>query len=193
MNANHVALSARTRPLLLAAAILLAGCDAHAAPEAQKVGPGHLPDRLLRCTLGRATNLDPHKDQTTDEIIYDGRHALTLFLPSVPMRTAPPPDATEPAEPVDPRTAIVADPDHIAGAAALHFDRVVDYWPDRVELTAPVAPGVSKLIIVTKLADDGSRVSVFMTDASDAATFDMARIYQGPCEVVTGSGATPGR
>lgn len=144
-----------------------------------------LPDRTLTCTLGRITNPDTSREQTDAEIIYEGRHAFSLFLPGGPARTAPPPDATEAPEPVNPRTRILADPDGLAGRFRGRFDRVIDLWPQRVEMTASVADPLVNLIIVNPIDPAAGTAMLFMTQATDVATFDLQHMYRGPCTVKT--------
>lgn len=148
-----------------------------------------LPDRLLRCTLGRATNLDPKKQQTTADIVYEGEHEFELFLPAVPVRQGPPPDATEPAEPVNPQTRIVADPDGLTNGFPRRFDRVVDYWPERVEMATTIDDPLVNLIIINPIDATSGSASLFMTQATDVATYDLSKVYQGSCTVQTGATA----
>jgi len=142
-----------------------------------------LPDRLLDCTLGRAINLDPKRLQNNGEVHYEGAHHFQLFLPGIPARTTPPPDATEPPEPVDPRTRIVSDPDKLSTATGTGFDRVVDYWPDRVELVATIDDPLVSLIIVHPIDPARGTANLFLTRAKDLATFDLDHVYQGNCTV----------
>src|SRR5687768_8567113 len=72
----------------------------HAA-AASGVETAMLPARTLRCTLGRARNLDPSKFQSTSDIKYEGSYAFSLYLPAGPRRQGPPPDPADPPEPVD--------------------------------------------------------------------------------------------
>jgi hypothetical protein len=165
---------------------LLAGAQA-ALAEVPSPTAAMLPERTLQCVLGRATNLDATKDQTTDDIVYEGRHPFTVFLPAIPVRTGPPPEAVDPAEPVDPRTRILADPDGLTREFPPHFDRVVDYWPDRVEMTTVINDPLVNLIIIHPIDPAQGTASIFMTQATDVATFDMQHIYQGTCSVAIGS------
>lgn len=149
-----------------------------------------LPDRLLRCTLSRITNFDPSKEQLPTQLAYEGRHVVTLFLPAIPVRTSEPPRSTLPPEPVDRRTRIVADPDRIAaGAAKLRFDRVVDYWPEKVEMTTPVGGGEVHLIMLQPTENAPGSTDIFMTKARDAVTYDKDRMYAGRCDVKLGAAA----
>lgn len=149
-----------------------------------------LPPRLLDCRLGRITNFDPSREQKPSEYIYEGEHAVRLFLPAIPVRTAEPPRSTEAPDPVDPQTRIVADPDGIAAGAIGHgFDRVVDYWPERVEMTTPVGEGQVNLIVLQKSAEQPGMTDIFMTKARDAVTFDQAHLYSGRCTAITGEAA----
>jgi len=99
------------------------------------------------------------------------------------VRTSPPPDATDPAEPVNPKTGIVSDPDGIAANLAGPVNRVVDLWPERVELVLPMTTHQAKLLIINGIEPASGKAQLFMTDAKDLATFDMNRIYSGACNV----------
>jgi hypothetical protein len=151
--------------------------------------PAMLPDRLLDCTLRRITNFDPNRNQGPGDFTFEGRHRFKLFLPAIPVRTTEPPASTSPPEPVDPRTRIVADPDGLAREAPIRFDRVVDYWPDRVEMTAPISNVAVKLIIVTPIDLQRKTADLFMANANDAVTWDHDRLYSGSCSVVAGPAA----
>lgn len=158
---------------------------ARSVPSADgATGAAMLPARLLRCRLGRITNFTPSREQDPSEFVYDGEHAFALFLPSIAVRTKEPPRSTLPPEPVDPRTRIVADPDGIsAGAAVKPFERVVDYWPDRVEMTTALEGGVVNLIILQKSQRKPGVVDMFMTRATDAVTWDQQHLYSGQCRI----------
>lgn len=187
----------------LMAALLVAGAGitacaasdgnnaAAAAPtDAADAAPaGMLPDRLLDCTLGRITNFDPDKDQKPSDFRFEGSHAFKLFLPSIPIRTTPPPPSTLAPEPVDPRTRVPYDPDRLKGSDAA-FDRVVDMWPKRVELTAPLSDVAVTLIVVDQVDEAAGQAAVFVTSANDAFTFDRQHMFSGKCRVTTGAAAT---
>ena len=185
MNPRHSA------ALLLSSAALLL-----AAPLFATARTGHramLPDRLLRCTLGRVSNFDPARQQTAADLRYEGRHRFELFLPAVPVRTSPPPEAPLPPEPVNPRTRIAADPDKLARQAPPTFDRVIDYWPDRVELTSTIQAPLVNLIVVNPIDPARGTARLLMTQASEMTTYDLAHIYQGSCTVQTGKAARASR
>lgn len=175
--------SGRSTVSLATLALALIG----AAPR-QVSTPPRLPDRLLRCSLGRVTNFDPQGYQKPDDLHYEGRHDFSLFLPGGPVRTHVPPDPIDPPEPVDPRTTIVADPDRIA-AGPSRFDRVVDYWPDRVELTTTIDGPLVNLIIVHPVDVARRTANLFMTQATDLTAFDTAHLYQGRCDILEGDAA----
>lgn len=164
----------------LPALALAAGAS---VPADAATSPAMLPNRLLTCHLGHATNLDPTKDQRADEITFDSYHDLVLFLPAIPMRTSPPPDATDPAEPVHPATRVLSDPDGIAANVTGPFVRVIDTWPQRVEMIKPMAGGLSKLFIVSDIDEANRRAHLFLTDAADLVTLDLKRAYLGDCTV----------
>lgn len=163
--------------------------DTIAVPAITADQSAMLPDRLLDCTLSRITNFDPDRDQRPGDFTFEGRHNFKLFLPAIPVRTAEPPASTAAPEPVDPRTRIVADPDGLAREAPIRFDRVVDYWPERVEMTAPISNVAVKLIIVTPIDLQRKTADLFMANANDAVTWDHDRLYSGQCRVVAGSDA----
>lgn len=172
-------------PRSLVTAAFLALCATAPAPGAK---PVLLPDRQLVCTLGRMTNLDPTRQQTNADIVYEGSHRFVLFLPRIAKRTGPPPDATDPPEPVDPRTKILADPDGLASGFPNRFDRVVDLWPERVEMTTAIADPLVNLIVVSEIDQAAGTATLFMTRATDVATFDMSKLYRGTCSVTTPAG-----
>ena len=173
-------------------AATLAGAQAPATSGAASAmpapsGQAMLPERRLDCSLGRITNFDPKRDQDPSEYRYDGQHVLKLFLPSIAVRTTPPPEALSPAEPVDPRTRILADPDGISDIAAHRpFARVVDVWPSRVELMTPVNDIVSIVIVIAKIDEVQSSAAIFMARANDAVTYDLKNLYYGACRVEKG-------
>jgi len=178
--------------LSLAAGWVAGVAASAAAPPGPPSAPAMLPDRLLRCSLGRATNLDPAKLQTTADVIYDGKHDFVLFLPAIPVRQGPPPDATDPPEPVDARTRILSDPDGLASSVPARFDRVVDYWPQRVELATTIADPLTNVIIVHDISAADGKATLFMTRARDAASPDLERVYQAPCSISSGAEARAG-
>lgn len=172
------------------ASVMVASPALQAAEKGQgtAVPPPMIPGRLLTCVLARATNLDPHREQKRSEVIYEGSHKFALYLPTIPVRTTAPPDPTEPPEPVDPRTRIVADPDGLMKDVPARFDRVIDMWPQRVEMTTTVIEPAVHLIIVSDISIDGTQAELFMTKATDLATLDLKNVYSGTCRVRLSSG-----
>lgn len=172
---------------LLAVAAMTYAAQPHrpdsAVPEAASQTP-RLPARHLDCRLGRIANFNPSIEQKPEDYRYDGNHAFRLLLPAIPVRTGPPPLATQAPDPVDPRTRIVADPDQLAhGADRLPFYRVVDDWPERVEMTTPITAESSNLVILDRFDPVAATVNVFMTVARDAVTYDQQHLYAGRCTV----------
>ncbi|OYW86457.1 MAG: hypothetical protein B7Z20_07335 [Sphingobium sp. 32-64-5] len=108
---------------------------------------------------------------------------LSLYLPGIDARTAPPPDATEAAEPVDSRTRITEDPDGLTADAPGPFDRVVDLWPERVELARTTATGAFKTLLVSDYDPARGTARMFLGTAADITTYDLKRIYMGECTV----------
>lgn len=170
------------------------------APQAQPVPaqpavatPGQppvmLPDRLLTCSIGHIINFDPHRIQTPNDLKFDGMHVFNMFLPSIPLLKGTPPDAAEEAPPVDPRTRILDDPDHISGQPSNLFGRIIDLWPDRVEMSSVVKGPLLNLIVLNPIDADHGVASMFMIRASELNHYEADHIYQGMCHVVTGEAA----
>lgn len=173
--------------LSLGLSVLALSGAATAAPAPRSAA--RLPDRTLDCVLGRARNIDPSKQQTVADVVYEGRYPLKLRLPSIPVRNGPPPDPAEDPEPVDPRTRIVSDPLGLMEKVAPAFHRVVDLWPERVEMIAQT-PEVSangipllRLIIVNSIDQARGTAGLFMTTAADAGSLDINSVYQGTCRI----------
>lgn len=157
-------------------------------PTSGRSLPGRLqPDRLLHCRVGRMTNVDPGREQRKDEIILEGSYAFDVRLPAIPVRTTPPPESTAEPEPVDPRTRIVVDRDGLFRDVPKGFDRVVDLWPDRVEMVTNIAPPLVNLMVLNSIDAARGTVDLFMTRATDAVTYDFAHAYQGTCTVASGT------
>ena len=131
--------------------------------------------------LGHALNIDPTKWQTTAEIEYEGAHRFSLYLPALPKNAGPPPEPDGDPEPVNPATRIVADPSNLAGDAERSFLRVVDLWPERVEMISKIDEKYSRLIILSDIDPAKGTANLFMTRAADAASLDLRNIYQGRC------------
>lgn len=171
-----------------------AAAPAAPAPAAPSASPGALgpdaaepvriPARQLDCVLGRITNFDASRVQTAAEYRFEGKHPFRMALAATTARSGPPPSALAAPEPVDPQTRILVDPDGLArGAIAKPFHRVIDLWPERVEMVTPIGDDWSNLIILTDFSPSNGTVNLFMTAARDGMTFDFERLYAGPCTV----------
>jgi len=177
---------------VLAALLLTLGSGAGATAPASlrpssPAAPQRLPDRMLSCTLARATNVDLTREQPASELVMTGSHVFKLFLPSRPVMQGPPPEARDAPEPVPAGTRIVSDPDRLARNAGLEFDRVVDVWPDRVELATTLAPRLFHLIIVHPIDVVAGTARLLMTTTDDTMTFDRDHIYIGDCKIDPGA------
>jgi len=164
-------------------ATLLASCVSARAEETKQ--DVMLPDRLLECSVGRVINFDPSREQTAAELRYDGFHPLVILLASGRRLVGRPPDATEEAPPVDPRTHIVADPDHITAQPSDRFGRLIDIWPNRVEISTPIGGDMLNAIVLNPIDEATGRANLFMLRASELTHFDPAHIYQGMCQIKT--------
>lgn len=183
----------------LPAAALLSACAARAAAPAPaiastrapaaKPAAAMLPARALTCQLGHPDNVDWNKEQALADLNFVSHHTLGVFLPAIPVRTSAPPDATEPPEPVNPRTRIINDPDGITADVAGPVNRLVDMWPKRVEMTLPMTTGESKLLIFTDGDEAKGNAKLFMTNARDLMTLSQRAVYFGDCTVELGKAA----
>lgn len=165
--------------------VIVTACGNASGPTASepKTMVAMLPARTLDCTLGRALNLDPSRNQSLDEIRYEGSYPFSLYLPSIPTRQTPPPDPDQDPEPVDPKTRILADPADLAKDRNAAFSRVVDMWPERVEIARPINPQLTRLIIISNIDTEKGVANLFMAQAADAASMDMNNVFQGSCRV----------
>ena len=173
-------------PLVLALACTDAGSQLAQAKPAHHSGVAMLPARTLHCTLGRALNLDPSKDQSVGDIRHEGAYRFALFLPAAPVRQGPPPDPGDAPEPVDPAVRVVEDPQGLASDMRMPLYRVADLWPQRVELVGLVNPPVARLIIISEIDTAKGTANLFMTRAADAASLDLDNVYQGGCRIESG-------
>lgn len=176
----HLVASRQWRLALAAGAMFTLSPD---GASAAAVHPARLPARLVTCLLGHATNFDPQKPQTPADITFDTHHHLSLYLPAINARTSPPPDAAEAAEPVDRRTRVIEDPDGITADAPGPFERVVDLWPERVELAKTTATGAFKTLLVSDYDPAAGSARMFLGTAGDLTSYDLKRIYMGDCTV----------
>ena len=153
--------------------------QAHGANPARQIN--RLPDRMLFCAIRHIINFDPSKEQSAAELQFDSVHPFTLFLPGIAKRASPPPEAFEKPDPVDTRTRIVADPDKIAPQPGHRFERVVDFWPDRVELASTISGALLNVIVINPIDLANGTANLFMTRATELTNFDRKHIYQGQC------------
>lgn len=178
------------KTVLLAATIgcAMALSPVHAA-KAKRAGAkqpaaaARLPERQLTCSIRHITNFDPEKLQTAAELKYDAVHPLTLVLPGIPVRTTPPPEPQDDPEPVDPRTRIIADPGNIAPTKSGSFDRVIDYWPERTELSAVISGDLLNVIVINQYDPVRQTANFFMTRATELSRYQPNHVYQGECQV----------
>ncbi len=173
----------RSISILLATAFvfIMQATDADARPRPTAPAAGN---RRLDCIMGRAVDLDPHRMQDASEVRYEGAFPFALFLPARPARYTPTPSPTDDPEPVDPATRILDDPAKLAADMQVPFRRVVDLWPERVEMIAEI-PGTSllRLFVISEIDSRQGTAQLFMTRAADAASLDLENVYQGACRV----------
>jgi hypothetical protein len=176
------------RTLLLLPLLLVGACTNAATARPNKAVAAMLPDRALHCVVGHAIGLDARKWQTTDEIQYEGAFPLTLHLPAIPRHVGPPPEPTDDPEPVNPATRVTDDPAGIATDLAYPLYRVVDLWPERVEIAGKVTgQDYLRVIIVSDIDLKAGTARLFTTRAMDAGSLDLQTVYQGSCRIVAGA------
>jgi hypothetical protein len=162
----------------------------HAAGAAKPNKALRLPERQLTCSVRHITNFDPEKLQTAGELQSDAVYPLTLVLPGIPVRSTPPPEPQDEPEPVDPRTRIIEDPGSIAPTKNGSFDRVIDYWPERTELSAVISGDLLNVIVINHYDPATQTANFFMTRASELTRFQRDHVYQGACKVRLVASAT---
>jgi hypothetical protein len=176
-----------TRRLGLLLVVVTAGAAAApAASPAMAPGAGAAmhPDRVLECTMRRATNADTGKLQTYEEMTFEGSHRLVLHLGPVAVRTGTPPDAaTEEPESFSPLTRIDADPDGLLAGVPVLFSRVVDRWPERVEIATDVDVDRINFIALSPIDLERRTARLFMTFTTRQLGYDVGRIYIGDCTI----------
>lgn len=187
-NLHTMTQSQRALPglLLLSCVLALSSRTGLAKPATR------LPDRVLTCSIRHITNYDPAKEQTAAQLRFDSVHSFVLHLPPISERTTRPPETFETAEPVDPRTRILADPDQIAPQPQHHFDRVIDIWPGRVELASTISGNLLNVIVINAFDPASGAANMFMTRATELTHFDSGHIYQGSCRTKISESALRG-
>lgn len=169
---------------LLVIAALIAPVTAGPALAVAPQGKPMLPARLLRCEVGRVTNIDPARAQTVAEIVREGRFPVSIYLPSAAAPVGPPPDPADDPAPVDPQVRIVVDPAKIFAGLKHPFDRVVDRWPDRVELVSGIGHSeLNRFIAISDIAPVAGTANIFSAQMVDAGSMDLNSVYQGACTV----------
>ena len=171
----------------LVAVIAILALTATVGAAAPLPSPPAVLDRVLHCTLGRAKNLDPSRQQKMSEIKFEGRHSLSIRLPVGNIRPGPAPDPGDEPLPVDPQTRILNDPDGLMRDSRREFYRVVDLWPKRVEMVTIIDPPYANLLIINPIDTRKKTAWLYLARTADAASVDLARVFQGPCSIVESS------
>jgi hypothetical protein len=155
-----------------------------AVVPADVVAKAMQPDRVLECTMRRATNADTSKLQTYEELTFEGAHRLVLHLGPIEVRTGAPPDAaTEEAESVSPLTRIDADPDGLLAGVPVQFSRVVDRWPERVEIATDVDIDLINFMALSPIDVERRTARLFMTFTNRQLGYNIKRIFLGDCSI----------
>ena len=179
---------------LLVIAALIAPLSEGPALAGAPRGQPRIPARLLRCEVGRITNIDPARNQTLVDFVREGRFAVSIYLPSAPAPAGPPPDPADDPAPVDPQVRILVDSAKIFAAVKRPFDRVVDRWPERVELVSRVAHSEwNRFIAITDIAPAAGTANIFTSRVVDAGSMDLNTVYQGRCTVTMPGHSQGGR
>lgn len=147
-----------------------------------------VPARTFRCKLGLALNLDPTKAQRMDEIQYEGSHDFTVFIPAAVSRGRPATDSVDPTTAADPSTQVLADPSGLRRGVPAGFERMVDLWPERIELTQTIERPLAHFMVINQIDESTQTANLFMTTATDVAAMNLKTVYQGPCSYALGAG-----
>lgn len=169
--------------IVSAAALGIAGCGAAAVPDAAT----KIPSRTFRCKLGHALNLDPAKEQRMDEIRYEGSHEFAVFIPAAISRGKPALDSADPTSAADPATRVLADPSGLRRGVPAGFARIVDLWPERVELTQTIERPLVHFMVINQIDETTRTANLFMTTATDVASMNLKTVYQGRCHYALGA------
>ncbi len=137
------------------------------------------PDRLIRCTLGRVTNLEA---RTSAELGITGSHTLTVFQPAAAAGGA---DLPNPGAEGAARLRL-HDPDHILPVQRL--DDLADAWPERVEMTARLPGGRSAFISLGGIDPALGAATGSAGIMIGGTSVDRDHFYQGDCRVEVGPG-----
>ena len=81
------------------------------------------------------------------------------------------------------------DPGNIAPSKNGTFDRVIDYWPERTELSAVISGDLLNVIVINNYDPVTQTANFFMTRATELTHFQPNHIYQGSCQVRFGASA----
>ncbi len=178
----------RMTAVAMVAAVCLspAGAAAQAvpAPAAGSVsGAQQHPDRILECTMRRVTNADTSRVQPYEELVFEGSHRLVLHLGAIAVRTGTPPDATDTPEPISPLTRVDDDPDGLLAKVPPNFSRVVDRWPERVEIGTDVDAGRMHFMVLAPIDPERRTARLFMTFTNYTLGYDLGSIYIGDCSI----------
>ncbi len=122
-----------------------------------------------------------------DEIKYEGSHNFTVFVPAAISRGAPAPDAADPTTAANPTTQVLSDPSGLRRGVPAGFERVVDLWPERVELTQTIKRPLAHFMVINQIDETTRTANLFMTTATDVAAMNLKTVYQGPCSYALGT------
>lgn len=145
--------------------------------------PAQLPGRALACTMHRVANFDPSRTQTPEELVLEGESALDLYIGPGPVRTNLPPEPFEPPEPTPPGTRVVRDTGKLLDGVPGPFTRVVDRWPERVEIANDLPDNHFNLIIVAPIDPVAGTATLLVTYVDITMTYDGRRVWLGDCTV----------
>ncbi|KPF78542.1 hypothetical protein IP88_03345 [alpha proteobacterium AAP81b] len=158
-------------------------------PASPAPPPAIHPDRTLTCDMRRVTNADLSRVQPAEELLYEGNSRLVLHLGAVAVHSGPPPETFETPEATAPTTRVTADDGGILAGVPQKFTRVVDRWPDRVEIATEIDDQVINVMVLNPIDVAANRARLFMTFSNYQFGYDPKRIYIGECTVAIGAAA----
>lgn len=145
--------------------------------------PPTLPGRQLSCTMHRVTNFVQDRDQTRADLALEGEAALDLYIGPGPVRTGLPPEPDQPPEPTPPGTRVLRDTGGLLAGVPPTFSRVVDRWPQRVEIATDLPDDQFSLMILAPIDPVAGTATMLVTYVNMTLSYDPKRVWFGDCTI----------
>lgn len=142
-----------------------------------------LPGRQLSCTMHRVTNFVQDRDQSRADLALEGESALDLYIGPGPVRTGLPPEPDQPPEPTPPGTRVLRDTGGLLTGVPPTFSRVVDRWPQRVEIATDLPDDQFSLMILAPIDPVAGTATMLVTYVNMTLSYDPKRVWFGDCTI----------